>query len=205
MEKELFAERTARIEEILKKYRAVTPPVIPAVSRRGKPRMTVDFGGADAEHIAGRDLFYMDAALELASAAAEYGEVPVGALVVRGGDILAADFNGREGAKNALYHAETAVISAACAALGGWRLPGCELYVTLEPCAMCAGAVVSARVPRVVFGASDKKAGAYGGRFDLRDAGLNHTPEVVSGVREDEAAELLRRFFSGKREWTRQG
>ena len=199
MNTEMIKERRERAERIIKKYREIPPPVVPAVGNREKPRLTVDFGSATEESIAERDRLYMGAALELAALAAEYGEVPVGALIVRGGDILAADFNGRETVKSALYHAETAVISAACTALGGWRLPGCELYVTLEPCVMCAGAIVSARIPRVVFGAHDPKAGAYGGLFDLREEKLNHVPEVVPGVRGEEAAELLRRFFAQRR------
>ena len=171
----------------------------PTVSRRGKPHTTVDFSRMTADGIARRDGYFMDVALRLAEAALEAGEVPVGALVVRGNEIISADYNGRESEKNALYHAECAAIEKACRALGGWRLPGCELFVTLEPCIMCAGAVVSARVPRVVFGARDERAGFFGSAADARDFGLNHTPTVTSGVREAEALALMKRFFEGKR------
>lgn len=191
--------RRAKTEEIVAKYQKITPPIIPAVGNREKPRLTVDFGSSPIELILERDELYMSAALELAALASELGEVPVGALIVRGSDIIAADFNGRETVKSALYHAETAVIASACSVLGGWRLPGCELFVTLEPCVMCAGAIVSARIPRVVYGASDPKAGAYGGKFDLRDAGLNHTPTVIPGIKGEEASRQLRNFFTERR------
>ena len=171
----------------------------PAVSRRGKPHTTVDLSRMTADEVARRDGYFMDIALRLAQAALDAGEVPVGALVVRGDEIISADYNGRESEKNALYHAECAVIEAACRTLGGWRLPGCELFVTLEPCIMCAGAVISARVPRVVFGARDDRAGFFGSAADARSFGLNHTPTVTSGVREAECLALLKRFFAKKR------
>lgn len=191
-------ERRLLIEEVIKKY-GCCPFSAPKVTRRGKPRCTVDFSGISREEIRSRDEFYMRCALELADLAAERGEVPVGAVMVMGDVILAADFNGREEEKNALYHAELAVIGEACRVLGGWRLPGCELFVTLEPCVMCAGGVISARVPRVVYGAADKKAGAMGSVLNVEELPLNHKAITVSGVLREECEEQLRRFFEKKR------
>ena len=191
-------DRQSLINEIIKKYESCPYPA-PKVQRRGKPHTTVDFSGVSAENVRLRDEFYMRCALELACLAAERGEVPVGALVVMGDRILSADFNGRENEKDALYHAEVAVIHKACRALGGWRLPGCELFVTLEPCVMCAGAVVSSRLPRVVYGAADTKAGAMGSVIDVNGFPLNHKATVTSGVLGEESEELLRKFFEGRR------
>ncbi len=146
-----------------------------------------------------RDRCFMDAALALARAAAEEGEVPVGCVIVREGRILAGEYNGREGMKNALWHAEAAAVDRACRALGGWRLPGCTLYVTLEPCPMCAGAIWNARIPRVVIGARDARAGAMGSLLNLASYPLNPKPEVLFGVRERECREVLRAFFAGRR------
>ncbi|MBR6807142.1 MAG: nucleoside deaminase [Clostridia bacterium] len=142
----------------------------------------------------------MSCAIELGRCAASVGEIPVGALIVCGGEIIAADFNGRETEKNALYHAECAVIDKACRALGGWRLPGCELYVTLEPCIMCAGGVISSRLPRVIFGSNDPKGGFFGSVADATAFGLNHKPVITKGILERECGELLREFFQRKRE-----
>ncbi|MCL2085096.1 MAG: nucleoside deaminase, partial [Oscillospiraceae bacterium] len=122
---------------------------------------------------------WMAGALELAQTAAAIGDAPVGCIIVRGGQIVGRGYNRRESGRDALAHAEIEAISEACRALGGWRLTGCTMVVTLEPCAMCAGAIANARVPRVVFGAYDPKAGAYGGLFDIRTLGLNHIPEVT--------------------------
>ncbi len=194
-----MTERQLIINRITENYRECPYPA-PATARRGKPHTTVDFRGISKEDIRLRDEFYMSCALELARAAAEMGEIPVGAVVVRGGEILAADFNGRETEKNALYHAECAVIDASCRALGGWRLPGCELYVTLEPCIMCAGAIISSRMPRVIFGAADAKAGFFGSVADAAAMPLNHKPLVVRGILEYECAEVMSRFFEKKRE-----
>lgn len=191
-------DRQTLIKEIIKKYESCPYPA-PKVQRRGKPHTTVDFSGIDAETKRLRDEFYMRCALELASLAAERDEVPVGALVVMGERILSADFNGRETEKDALYHAEVSVIHGACRTLGGWRLPGCELFVTLEPCIMCAGAVISSRLPRVVFGAADAKAGAMGGVFDANELPLNHKAAVTAGILKEESEEMLRRFFEGRR------
>ena len=136
---------------------------------------------------------------EAALAAAE-GEVPVGACVVRAGEIVGRGRNRREGAKNALAHAELAAIREACAVLGGWRLHECELYVTLEPCPMCAGAITNARIRRVVYGAADPKAGCYGSVCDFRELPFNHHPEVEGGLLEAECGALLREFFRALRE-----
>lgn len=147
----------------------------------------------------GTDAGFMDAALAQARIASEEGEVPVGAVIVRRGEIIASGRNRRETGKNALYHAELEAIDNACKTLGGWRLPGCTLYVTLEPCPMCAGAIVNARVERVVFGAYDKKAGSVRSLVRLFDLPYNHRPEVTGGYMADECAALLSEFFRGLR------
>lgn len=135
-------------------------------------------------------------ALREAERAYEIGETPIGAVIAHGDRIISAAFNTRETEKNALHHAELKAIDEACRILGGWRLWMCDLYVTLEPCAMCAGAIVQSRIKRVVYGAGDPKGGAFGGRFDINSFGLNHIPEVVGGVMEKECSELLSRFFT---------
>ena len=145
------------------------------------------------------DLQFMDRALELAREAAAEGEVPVGCVIVRKGQIVAKGRNRRETDKTALGHAEIEAISAACKALGGWRLWDCTLYVTLEPCPMCAGAIINARIPRVVFGAEDSKCGACGSVCDLFSMDFNHHPQVDKGIREAEAKELLTEFFQNLR------
>lgn len=146
------------------------------------------------------DEIYMNAAVLEAKRAAEIGEVPVGAVVVCDGEIVSSAFNTRETDKNALCHAELKAIDAACKKLGGWRLHKCDIYVTLEPCPMCAGAIVNSRIKRVVFGAKDEKAGAFGTKLDLNGFELNHRPEICGGVMEKECANLLSRFFSSLRE-----
>lgn len=146
-----------------------------------------------------QDILYMREALALAREAAEADEVPVGAIVVFRGEIIARARNRRETDKLATHHAEIVAIEEACRYRGGWRLPECTLYVTLEPCPMCGGAIVNARLPRVVFGAYDRRAGAFGSTFDLNALGLNHRPEVVGGVLADEAAEILTTYFRKKR------
>ena len=138
----------------------------------------------------------MGAALEQAALAAELGEVPVGAVVARRGEIVAAAHNTRETEKNALHHAELLAIDKACRALGGWRLWECELFVTLEPCPMCSGAIISSRIRRVVYGAADGKAGCCGSVTDLFALPFNHHPVVESGLRADEAQALLQAFFA---------
>jgi len=127
-------------------------------------------------------------------------DVPVGCLIVKDGEIVGRGHNTRETEGSALGHAEIAAIDAACQALGSWRLTGCTLYVTLEPCPMCMGAILSARVDRVVFGAYDLKAGSCGSLFDLNGQGYPHRPEVLGGIRELKCAELLRAFFARLRE-----
>ena len=141
----------------------------------------------------------MREAIRLAKCAEELDEVPVGAVAVRDGEIIASAYNTRERSKCATHHAEILAIEAACRALGGWRLPGVTLYVTMEPCAMCAGAIINSRIERVVFGARDFRFGAFGSALDLAAAGLNHTPEVVGGVLGEECADILTNYFKNKR------
>ena len=145
------------------------------------------------------DLKFMDEALALAREAAAEGEVPVGCVIVRNGEIVGRGRNRRETAKTALGHAEIEAIHDANRNLSGWRLWECTLYVTLEPCPMCAGAIVNARIPRVVFGASDAKCGACGSVCDLFSMEFNHHPTVTRGIREEEAADLLAEFFRNLR------
>ena len=146
------------------------------------------------------DASLMRLALEEARGFVRHGDVPVGAVVARGDEVLASAGNARELLGDPTAHAEILALRAASEAIGTWRLDGCSLYVTLEPCAMCAGALVLARVDRLVFGARDAKAGFAGSLGDLvRDPRLNHRVEVASGVLEDECAELLRAFFRDRR------
>ena len=145
------------------------------------------------------DKLYMRQALLLAEQAAQEGEVPVGCVVVRNGEIVGRGRNRREGHKNALGHAELQAIDEACRNLGGWRLWECTLYVTLEPCPMCAGAIVNARIPRVVYGASDSKCGACASVCNLFAMEFNHHPQVESGVLEAESRQLLQEFFRNLR------
>ena len=145
------------------------------------------------------DLELMAAAMELAKEAAAEGEVPVGCVIARFGEIVGRGRNRRESGKNALAHAEIEAINDACNHLGGWRLWECTLYVPLEPCPMCAGAIVNARIPRVVFGASDKKCGACGSVCDIFSMDFNHHPQVERGLMEAEASALLGEFFKNLR------
>ena len=145
------------------------------------------------------DEYFMREALRLAALAAEMDEVPVGAVIVKDGEILARAYNTRETSKCATHHAEVLAIEECCRVMGGWRLPGVTLYVTMEPCAMCAGAIINARIPRVVYGARDIRFGAFGSALDLNSVGLNHRPEVIGGVLGDEAKEMLTEYFKGKR------
>lgn len=142
----------------------------------------------------------MQAALEEARRAAALGEVPVGAVVAKDGEIVARAHNLRENGKNATYHAELMAIDAACKALGGWRLWQCELFVTLEPCPMCAGAIINSRLKRVVYGAKDPKAGCCGSLTDLFALPFNHHPVIEGGLLEEEAALQLQNFFAALRE-----
>lgn len=142
----------------------------------------------------------MKRAIELARISADEGEVPVGAVVVKDGEIVGEGRNRRELGKNALYHAETEAIDAACKALGGWRLWQCDMYVTLEPCPMCAGAIINSRIKKVVFGAYDEKAGSFGSVINFNDLPYNHKPELQGGVCEEECKALLYQFFKDLRE-----
>lgn len=143
---------------------------------------------------------FMQKALELARESALEGEVPVGAVIVKGNEIVGTGRNRREYGKNALYHAEIEAIDNACKALGGWRLWQCDMYVTLEPCPMCAGAIINSRIKTVYYGASDLKAGSFGSVADFNTLPYNHKPEIVSGVMQDEARDMLTDFFKGLRE-----
>ena len=141
------------------------------------------------------DKAWMREALKLADLAAAEGEVPVGAVIVKDGVLISAGRNRRELGKNALYHAELEAIDGACKALGGWRLWQCELFVTLEPCPMCSGAIINSRIKRVVYGAADVKAGCCGSVTDLFAQPFNHHPVIEKGLRADEAQQLLQEFF----------
>ena len=143
-----------------------------------------------------KDIEFMREALSLARQAGAEGEVPVGCVIARGDEIVGRGRNRREKDKTALGHAEIEAIADACRNLGGWRLWECTLYVTLEPCPMCAGAIINARIPRVVYGAKDAKAGSCGSVCDLFSMEYNHHPQVESGIREEECAALLRDFFA---------
>ena len=153
---------------------------------------TVEINSPDDER-------FMKIAMDLAKKAEEIDEVPVGALVVRDGEIISTAYNTRESTKCATHHAEILAIEEACRVLGGWRLPGVTLYVTMEPCAMCAGAIINARIPRVVYGCPDLRFGAFGSLIDLSSVGLNHRPEVKGGVLGDECREMLSAYFKKKR------
>lgn len=141
------------------------------------------------------DTRFMEMALELAREAAAEGEVPVGCVIVKDGQVVSTGRNRRETGKSALAHAEIEAIGQACKTLGGWRLWECTLYVTLEPCPMCAGAIINARIPRVVFGASDAKCGACGSVCDLLSMDFNHKPQVEKGVLEEACSGILTDFF----------
>ena len=143
---------------------------------------------------------YMQQALALAEEAAKDGEVPVGCIIVRDGRIVGRGRNRRETDKTALGHAEIEAIADACKALGGWRLWDCAMYVTLEPCPMCAGAIINARIPTVFVGAKDEKSGACGSVCDLFSMDFNHHPQVHFGLLEAESQALLTRFFRDLRE-----
>jgi tRNA(adenine34) deaminase len=154
--------------------------------------------GADSD---AQQRLMMSLAIERAHEAEGHGDVPIGAVVARGGEPLAAAGNERELRRDPTAHAEILAIRAAAEALGGWRLPDTTLYVTLEPCAMCAGAIVLARIPEVVFGAFDPKAGAAGSVLNvLGEPALNFRPRVIGGVMEEECAALLRDFFASRRD-----
>lgn len=171
----LFAEREKKIHEIIKRHND-TP----------------------AEYVK-TDEYFMSAAIELAALASEYDDVPIGAVIVRNGVIISAECNGRELTGDATYHAETAAISKASRKLRRWRLTDCTIYVTLEPCPMCAGAIWCSRIGRVVAGAKDAKAGALGSVLNLNSYPFNYKPSIKTGVLEDECRRLLSEFFAKKR------
>lgn len=151
------------------------------------------------------DVSLMRAALEQARIAADLGEVPVGAVIAKDGEIIARAYNTRETEKNATHHAELLAIDEACRKLGGWRLWQCELFVTLEPCPMCTGAIINSRLKRVVYGAKDEKAGCCGSVTNLFEMPFNHKPILESGLLEEECAALLRAFFERLRLQRKRG
>ncbi len=152
------------------------------------------------------DIQYMKIALELANQAFEIDEVPVGAIVVKKstGEIVGKGFNRRETDKNPLAHAEISAIKEASETLGGWRLIDCEMYVTLEPCPMCCGAIINSRIERVVFGANDLKSGSAESIINMFDLPFNHKPEIVSGVLKEECSNILSDFFAKLRKKRKQ-
>lgn len=143
---------------------------------------------------------FMKLALSEAKTALNFGEAPIGAVIVRRGEVIAAAHNTRETEKNALNHAEIIAINSACERLGGWRLWECEMYVTLEPCIMCIGAIMQARIPNLYFGAYDEKGGCTTSRLDINSLGLNHTLKYSGGIMETECAELMTEFFKKLRQ-----
>ncbi len=149
------------------------------------------------------DEYFMSVALRLAEKAQREDEVPVGAICVKDGEIISEAYNKREQNRCATHHAEILAIEGACRALGGWRLPGVTLYVTMEPCCMCAGAIINARIPRVVFGAYDLRFGGFGSLVNINEVGLNHKTEVLGNVLGDECRQLLSDYFKAKREKTK--
>jgi tRNA(adenine34) deaminase len=153
-----------------------------------------------AAHFFPRDEYFMRLALREATRALDHDDVPIGALVVRDGEVIGTGHNEREVRADPTAHAEMIALREAARAIGSWRVLDAVLYVTLEPCAMCAGAIVLARVPRVVFAATDPKAGAAGSVFDiLAEPRLNHRPQVAGGLLAEESADLLRAFFGPRR------
>ena len=138
---------------------------------------------------------FMKLAITEAQKAAEKGEVPVGAVIVKNGEVIATGYNLREEKQNALSHAEIEAINLACQQIGRWRLDDCELYVTLEPCPMCTGAIINARIKTVIFGAYDSKMGCMDSVINLCDYPFNHRPEIYGGIMEDECLAVLQNFF----------
>lgn len=153
------------------------------------------------------DEYYMKKALLLADKAREINEVPIGAVIVKKstGEIVGEGYNRRECDKNPLAHAEIIAIKQASQKLGGWRLIDCDLFVTLEPCPMCAGAIINSRIERVIFGAYDKKSGSCGSVINLFDVPYNHKPEITAGVLEEECSNALSDFFKGLRNKANKG
>ena len=147
-----------------------------------------------------REEKFIKEAIKLAKISASEGEVPVGAVIVKGDEIIAKGRNTRESTNNATAHAEMQAIEKACKKLNSWRLCGCELYCTLEPCAMCAGAIINTRIQRVVFGAFEPKFGACGSVVNLFDLPFNHKPELISGVLQEQCSKMLTDFFKSIRQ-----
>ena len=141
------------------------------------------------------DSYFMNQAIDEARIASEMGEVPVGAVIVKDGKVIGRGRNTRETGKTALGHAEIMAIGQACAELGGWRLMGCTLYVTMEPCSMCAGAIISARIPKVICAVKDAKAGAFGSVLNVNSYPLNHKTDISFGLMENKSRELIGEFF----------
>ena len=164
------------------------------LTQREKSAMMLSGGGGPVDET------FMREALKLAEEAAAEGEVPVGCVITDGDTIVGRGRNRRESLKNALCHAEIEAINEACKTLGGWRLWRCTLYVTLEPCPMCAGAIINARIPRVVYGARDSRAGSCGSLINLFAVPYNHQPVVTEGVLAEESAAILKKFFKDLRE-----
>lgn len=146
-----------------------------------------------------KDELYMSLALEEATFAYDADEVPVGCVIVNGDRVIARAHNVRETLKSPIAHAEIEAIMQAAGEMPSWRLEDCAMYVTLEPCPMCAGAIINSRISKVVFGAYDKKAGAFGTLYNLAEGKLNHTPEVIGGVMEQECSQILSKYFREKR------
>ncbi len=153
---------------------------------------------------AAQDKIFMEEAIALAGKAAALGETPIGCVITKADQIVGRGYNRRETGKTALGHAELMAIDEACRALGGWRLWQCKLYVTLEPCPMCAGAIINARIPMVIYGAKDERSGSVGSVIDLFSLPYNHRPQVISGVMEEECAGLLKDFFQALRQRKRE-
>ncbi len=143
---------------------------------------------------------FMQKAIEEAKKAEKIGEIPIGAIIVKEGNVIATGYNKREIRKNALLHAEIEAINNACEKIGNWRLINCDLYVTLEPCPMCAGAIINSRIKKLIFGAKDTKAGSCGSVINLFELKYNHRPEVISGVMEVKCRNLLSNFFKNLRQ-----
>ena len=148
--------------------------------------------------------YYMKAALRRATTAAKQGEIPVGAVIVYNGRIISGGRNRREGAKCALCHAEISAIQAACKKLSGWRLWQCDMYVTLEPCPMCAGAIINSRIKNLYIGTEDKKAGSFGSVVNFNDLPYNHKPNITYGIMQEECSGILKSFFKELREKKKQ-
>ena len=145
------------------------------------------------------DILFMKRALENAQKAAQQGDVPVGAVIVYKGEVIGEGYNKREKEKNALLHAEICAIDEACKKLSSWRLRGATMYVTLEPCPMCAGAIINSRIDRVVLGAYDEKAGCFGSVDNFSEKGFNHSLQITGGLMQEECGKILGEFFSKRR------